>query len=236
MITKYKSPHYRKIRLSKIDSVVIHYLSAVNIDKDNPFDIDKILKLLIKPIPISKTKSVKVSAHYLISRNGTLYQLVKDENVAWHSGISKMPNGRNIRNSVNDFSIGIELVGGKWIDFTKAQYKSLKTLLKNLIKKYDVKEENILGHCDVAPKRKIDPGKYFNWDIIAELYKKEIDKLPEIKIEKPIEPIIEEHKKLVNDITDGMDEIEQSSESQNKDIFFIISEIFMNILKMLKYK
>ena len=111
--TKYSSPHFRAIRRAEVDTVVMHYISAVNLDKDDPFNEEKIADLLTKPIPVGDGKSVKVSAHYLVSREGEVFRLVDEKYVAWHAGKSKLPDGTNIKGSCNDFSIGIEVMGGK---------------------------------------------------------------------------------------------------------------------------
>ena len=110
-----------------------------------------------------KNLSSKVSCHYLINRKGTVVRMVKDKNIAWHAGKSKWKKFINLNNS----SIGIELVnkGHKfgYQSFTKNQIKSLIALCKKLKKKYRIKKENFLGHSDIAPLRKTDPGEKFPW-------------------------------------------------------------------------
>lgn len=161
---KYKSPNYTKgPRKVAVDTIVIHYISAINIDKDDPFNVEKVLDLLIKPIPTS-TGSVKVSAHFAIDRDGNVYNLVGMNDVAWHAGKSQMPDGKSYRNSCNEFSIGIELFGGKWIDFTDAQYDALVELTKYI--KFSWNNDidwKIVGHDTIAPGRKVDPGPRFDW-------------------------------------------------------------------------
>ena len=106
----------------------------------------------------------KVSCHYLIKRNGEILSLVKDKNIAWHAGKSMWGKYKNL----NKNSIGIELSnkGHKYgyQNFTKPQITKLTQLCKNLKKKYMIKNKFILGHSDVAPLRKIDPGEKFPWD------------------------------------------------------------------------
>ena len=94
-----------------------------------------------------------VSSHYLIDLKGNVWQLVAEEKKAWHAGISKMPEDG--REGVNDFSIGIELIGTEDTDFTEAQYKALALLTKDILGRHPVR--NIYGHCDIAPDRKTDP-------------------------------------------------------------------------------
>jgi len=109
----------------------------------------------------------KVSSHYLIKKNGNILVLVPDLYEAWHAGVSKWKNYK----SLNKNSIGIELTNQGhqfgYTDFTKKQILSLKKLLKYLIKKYRIKNKNILGHSDISPNRKKDPGEKFPWKIFA---------------------------------------------------------------------
>ena len=108
-----------------------------------------------------------VSAHYFIKNNGYIINLVPDLYEAWHAGKSKWGS----YNSINKYSIGIEISnpGHNFIykDFNSRQIKSLKKLLKKLIKNYKIKTRNILGHSDIAPNRKIDPGEKFPWKKLA---------------------------------------------------------------------
>ena len=109
-----------------------------------------------------QSKVAKVSCHYLISKSGKIYQMVKDHNVAWHAGKSKW--GKDV--NLNKNSIGIELVNKGYENYPKAQIKSLIYLLKKLKIKYKIKPQNLLGHEDIAPKRKVDPGPLFPWSIL----------------------------------------------------------------------
>ena len=105
----------------------------------------------------------KVSSHFLINRNGKIYRLVKDIHIAWHAGKSCWGKYKNI----NKDSIGIELVNKGhhfgYESFKKKQLQSLIKICKQLIKKYKIKKENIVGHSDISPLRKIDPGEKFPW-------------------------------------------------------------------------
>jgi len=170
-IVESPSPHFRKQRSAEIDTIVVHYISAVNIAPNNPFDLEKNLDLLRKPIeyttPDGQPKSIKVSAHYLISREGSIHKLVDEENVAWHAGKSSL-RGREVNSSCNDFSIGIELMGGKNFDYTEAQYEALIELIKDIRTRYTIPKENIVGHDFIAPGRKIDPGAHFDWDRVLD--------------------------------------------------------------------
>ena len=105
----------------------------------------------------------KVSSHYLINRNGKIIKMVDEKNIAWHAGKSKWKNFVNL----NSQSIGIELVNKGhqfgYENFPKKQISKLVLLCKILIKKYKIKRTNILGHSDIAPLRKMDPGEKFPW-------------------------------------------------------------------------
>ncbi|MDA7715633.1 N-acetylmuramoyl-L-alanine amidase [Pelagibacteraceae bacterium] len=148
------SPNYsNKIRFRRdIEFIIIHYTGMQS-------EIESINRL--------KNLKYKVSCHYLINRKGELIQMVKDENIAWHAGKSKWKKFINLNNN----SIGIELVnkGHKYgyQNFSNEQIKSLIRLCKNLKKKYSIKKENFLGHSDIAPLRKIDPGEKFPWEKLS---------------------------------------------------------------------
>ena len=110
----------------------------------------------------------KVSAHYLINRRGNITKMVDEKNIAWHAGRSKWKNFTNL----NPYSIGIELVNKGhqfgYENFSKKQISKLILLCKSLIKKYKIKKTNILGHSDIAPLRKKDPGEKFPWQTLSE--------------------------------------------------------------------
>jgi len=109
----------------------------------------------------------QVSSHFLIGQNGKVYRLVNDNNVAWHAGKSCWKNFININNN----SIGIELVNKGhqfgYTNFKKKQILNLIKICKILIKKYKIKNKNFVGHSDIAPLRKKDPGEKFPWEKLA---------------------------------------------------------------------
>ncbi|MCS5592753.1 MAG: 1,6-anhydro-N-acetylmuramyl-L-alanine amidase AmpD [Gammaproteobacteria bacterium] len=113
--------------------------------------------------PYFKTiQGLQVSAHLLIKRDGSVVQFVPFDKRAWHAGKSSF-NGQD---NCNDFSIGIELEGTDNLNYEAVQYQSLKTTLKQLKDHYPV--QNIVGHSDISPGRKTDPGGAFNWDEIKD--------------------------------------------------------------------
>jgi len=108
----------------------------------------------------------QVSSHYLIKNNGQIVSIVPDLYIAWHAGVSFWKNFK----SLNKYSIGIEISNPghnyKYKRFSKIQIKSILKLSKFLIKKYKIDSKNILGHSDIAPHRKKDPGEKFPWQYL----------------------------------------------------------------------
>lgn len=105
----------------------------------------------------SLIRDLRVSAHFFIRRDGELVQFVSCAQRAWHAGVSRW-NGRE---RCNDFSIGIELEGCDEQSFSDAQYRCLGSLLEALRQRYPI--EAVVGHADIAPGRKTDPGPCFEW-------------------------------------------------------------------------
>lgn len=106
---------------------------------------------------------LRVSAHFLVRRDGQLLQFVATSRRAWHAGASCWRG----RERCNDFSIGIEVEGADDQDFTASQYERLATLVRRLRERHPV--EAIVGHADIAPGRKTDPGPHFDWRLLREL-------------------------------------------------------------------
>ncbi|HAW94576.1 MULTISPECIES: 1,6-anhydro-N-acetylmuramyl-L-alanine amidase AmpD [unclassified Arsukibacterium] len=108
----------------------------------------------------SSLQEVRVAAHCVIWRDGTIFQYVPFANRAWHAGKSEFAGRANC----NDFSIGIELEGSDDLPYTEQQYQSLIALSHYLLARYkDITPERVVGHCDIAPGRKTDPGPAFDW-------------------------------------------------------------------------
>ena len=152
LIHKFKSPNFNDRKSSKINFIIIHYTA---------------LKSITDSIQFLCSENNKVSSHYLLSKTGTIYNLVSEKKRAWHAGQSYWKD----YNDINSISIGIELdyhPTYKNNVFTKNLCSSLIFLLTALIKKYKIVPENILGHSDIAPYRKIDPGKFFPWHLLEE--------------------------------------------------------------------
>ena len=132
---------------------------------------NKISFLIVHCCAFSPQKAVQsfkdndVSAHYIISGKGKIYSLVDGSKCAWHAGKSFWQG----KTSLNKNSIGIELSTPSLGQnrYSKSQISSLISLLKKLQKKYHIEPQNILGHSDIAPDRKPDPGKGFPWKKLA---------------------------------------------------------------------
>ncbi|MFZ1719871.1 MAG: N-acetylmuramoyl-L-alanine amidase [Candidatus Moraniibacteriota bacterium] len=129
-----------------IDTVVLH--SSYNSIGGDPYSVNKVIDIW---------RGYSVAPHYMIDRKGNIYRLVDDANIAYHAGVSKLPDGRT---NVNDFSIGIEILNTKEDKYTEAEYDAVNTLIAYLRGKYSIKQ--VVGHADIAPGRKDDPW-HFNW-------------------------------------------------------------------------
>lgn len=104
--------------------------------------------------------ALQVSAHLLIRRCGDLVQFVNLEQRAWHAGLSSFEG----RDNCNDYSIGIELEGSDDEPYTAQQYRCLAQVTRTLLRHFPgLNPERIVGHCDIAPGRKTDPGPAFDW-------------------------------------------------------------------------
>ena len=106
-------------------------------------------------------RGLEVSAHFVIRRSGKLLQFVSCTHRAWHAGVSQWRG----RDNCNDYSIGVELEGLEGERFEAAQYRQLATLLRALARRYAI--EAVVGHEHVAPSRKHDPGRGFDWARLA---------------------------------------------------------------------
>ena len=118
--------------------------------------VDRALRTLTDP-------AREVSAHYVIARNGSLFQLVDERHRAWHAGVSRW----GAISDLNSVSIGIELDNNGREPFPQAQIDALLELLAELKTRYSIPRANFVGHADVAPERKADPSRYFPWRTLA---------------------------------------------------------------------
>mgnify|MGYP001411876642 FL=1 len=148
-IYKHKSPNFDKRKKGfSIKYIVLHYTA---------------MKFKDEAIAHLCNKSNKVSSHFLIDKLGKIYNLVDIRNRAWHAGKSYWQGKKDL----NSQSIGIELDNSgynlNFENYSLKQINSLIRLIQYLCKKYHIHRENILGHSDIAPYRKIDPGEKFPW-------------------------------------------------------------------------
>jgi N-acetyl-anhydromuramyl-L-alanine amidase AmpD len=160
-VRKLPAKSYTRGRSAKVDTVVVHYTSAIRVDKSRWDD-----PALNRDI----FNRYRVSANYLIGRDGTVYKLVDEANTAWHAGGSIMPAPDNRRN-VNRFSLGIEVIHAPGTGYTEAQYASLKTLIADIKTRHII--GHIVGHDEIGDRRAVklglrkdvkpDPGAEFDW-------------------------------------------------------------------------
>lgn len=163
------SPHFsERPDSTDISLLVIHYISLPPEQFGGDF-IDRFFQGQLDPTLhpyFDEIKALRVSAHCLINRQGEITQYVNFNQMAWHAGLSNF-NGRE---KCNEFSIGIELEGSNNQPFTPAQYQSLATLTQVLQQHYpQIGSDRIVGHSDISPGRKIDPGQYFDWHYYRQL-------------------------------------------------------------------
>jgi AmpD protein len=154
------SPNYSNREVDGIDMIVIHNISLPPNEFNNTYIEDFFCnKLDVSQHQYFQTiKDLKVSSHLLIKRDGEVIQFVDFKYKAWHAGISYYKG----RDNCNDFSIGIELEGADNIKYTNEQYTQLNKVLDFLLQHYPIRY--IVGHNEIAPDRKTDPGNAFKWN------------------------------------------------------------------------
>ncbi len=136
-----------------IDMLVVHYTGMES--------FETALERLCDP-------EAKVSAHYLIEEDGTVHRLVDEDKRAWHAGVAWWRGAMD----VNGRSIGIELVNPghefNYQEFPDAQMEALTALSRSILKRHPIRARNVVGHADIAPGRKQDPGELFDWKRLAD--------------------------------------------------------------------
>jgi AmpD protein len=158
------SPNYdQRPAGTEIELLVIHAISL----PPNQFGGQFIDQLFTNSLnenahpSFAEIASLRVSSHLLIRRTGDITQYVSLQQRAWHAGVSSFAG----RERCNDFSIGIELEGCDSIAYTDIQYQQLIKTIKLLQQTWPIlTSDRIVGHCDIAPGRKTDPGPYFDWE------------------------------------------------------------------------
>ena len=153
--------HYNARTNDNVQIIVMHYTHSNCKDTLDTFT--------------SKKRRNRVSAHYVVAQDGSIVQVVPEEKRAWHAGKSYWKGNTDI----NDISIGIEIVntgfittedGIQWFPFNERQIRSVGTLCKDIINRYYIHPTNVVGHADIAPSRKVDPGILFPWDKLYDTY------------------------------------------------------------------
>jgi len=153
------SPNFDDRPAGPIELLVIHNISL----PPGEFGGDGVLRLFTNTLDVTahpyyaNIAGLKVSAHFLVCRDGRIIQFVPCLKRAWHAGESCWQG----RTCCNDFSLGIELEGSDTVPFTDAQYTALDLLTRALREAYPLC--SIAGHCDISPLRKTDPGPCFEW-------------------------------------------------------------------------
>jgi N-acetylmuramoyl-L-alanine amidase len=149
-ITDHFSPNF-EARTARVDTLVIHYTDMLS--------ASEAIERLCDP-------EAKVSAHYLISKEGDVFRLVPEDKTAYHAGVSHWRG----RASLNQSSIGIELDNLGHTNgpeaFSEVQMQSLFTLIASIRSRHEIPDCNIVAHSDIAPDRKKDPGELFPWDLL----------------------------------------------------------------------
>lgn len=154
------SPHFdERPEGERVRLLVIHSISLPPGEFGGPW-IDQLFMGTLDPGAhpyFRELQGLRVSAHYLVRRDGSLVQYVDPDKRAWHAGASCWKG----RSRCNDFSIGVELEGADDVPFSEDQYETLARLTRELQHRYGPLE--LAGHSEVAPGRKTDPGPWFDW-------------------------------------------------------------------------
>ena len=207
-ITNNYSPNFSlpKRTRSDVKFIIIHYTGM------------KKEILAIKKLCDQKSK---VSAHYFIKKNGEIWNLVPDMYIAWHAGKSSWKKCK----SLNKYSIGIEIQNSGhdhgYENYSLKQIVSLKKLLKSLIEVYKINYKNILGHSDISPDRKKDPGEKFPWKHLSKVKIGFWHNLNEIKLKKLrlIKLTLKEKKECLKKLNElGYTKIKNLKHDQNNKI------------------
>jgi N-acetyl-anhydromuramyl-L-alanine amidase AmpD len=170
-------PHCSAPRTGTVTHVMLHYISNALQKPESPYELAPIIDIFVK---------YKLSAHYLIARDGVIYQLVPHNRVAFHAGKGRLPHPPHHENALNGRSIGIEmmaigtaaemaLLGVKNYEaisdsdkgFTDAQYIALIWLLDKMeeeLPNFQKSKQTVVGHDSYAPNRRGDPGQLFDWE------------------------------------------------------------------------
>jgi len=170
-----------------------------------------------------------VSAHYILPREPyegcDVIKCVDDNDVAYHAGESQWSINGETRTNINNYSIGIELEGdGNIVAYTDYQYENLINLIKDLTSKHSIPEQNIVGHEEVAPGRKVDPGKLFDWKHLRKRLSS--DSFPETFCDEPPKTVPDDEFFM-----GGGDNTEESNNGLFGGFFTMFSPMLLKIFK-----
>jgi len=153
-ITELPSPNFDSREGHAVDMLILHYTG---------------MKTAQEALGRMQSPEAKVSAHYMVDEDGSLYRLVEEDRRAWHAGLSSWRGESNI----NQRSIGIEIQNPGhefgYRPFPAAQMKMVAWLCRDILSRHEIPARNVVAHSDVAPKRKQDPGELFDWQTLAKL-------------------------------------------------------------------
>lgn len=167
------SPNFNARPDTPITGIVIHNISLPpsqfgQTDKNGQHFVKAFFKNELNPDdhPYFKTiHKLEVSAHLFIERDGTVSQFVNFNDRAWHAGKSSYLG----RSNCNDFTIGIELEGDDFCAFSDVQYETLTQVILAIYQAYPTTQRHLMGHSDIAPERKTDPGVHFDWQKLRQM-------------------------------------------------------------------
>lgn len=166
-IKQHPSPNFSSRNGATISMLVLHYTG---------------MKTAEEAIGRLCNQQAQVSAHYVADEDGTVYQLVEEADCAWHAGVSYWRGQKN----VNNISIGIEIVNPGhefgYRPFPEMQMQAVAELAQDIIRRYRIAVRNVVGHSDIAPLRKADPGELFDWGFVMQSAKGTAEKRKEIPI------------------------------------------------------
>ena len=150
------------IQTGAIDLIVLHAISL----PEGVFSFRYVEQLFMGTLgtqvhpSFSSLAGLRVSAHFVVERNGRIHQFVACQDRAWHAGVSSWQG----RDDCNDYAIGIEMIGDRSKPFTRQQYRECARLCRSLQQQYPaIDTSRIVGHQDIAPRRKWDPGEQWQW-------------------------------------------------------------------------
>ena len=230
------SPFFHARGNSPLDMIVVHHIGSAN----GKLYSTKGTVTWFTNEEVHRNKETgkienKVSAHYILPRSPYIHketecdviQCVKHEDIAYHAGYSQWVVGGVTRKYLNKYSVGIELAGdGNLVEYTDYQYEHLIELVKEIMSAHNVPEDSVVGHEDIAPDRKVDPGKLFDWKRLRKgINPPEMFIMPETPVTLATEvPDVEEDDEVL--MAGGQDK-----EGKKMSLLEMILNILMSFLK-----